>query len=219
MVHILQIFPQKAALPLGHLRLRKVEKGIQIAENLFKNFMWRGLNLQMVLHGCYAMRIPVFYLERYIHDQKKKTVLEMFSDGFFVASDLAGAANFFSKYTFRHLGKSAVKFLNGPLGKILKKIPFPPVLSAFRGLGHLCYGAYSFKRLFDPATSKADKRQACIDIACTIAEVAYSILFLAGCSFAPLMISLSVIALTLMVVSVAHSIFVSIRKSRERRVS
>jgi hypothetical protein len=186
-------------------------KLVQVAENIFKMVSRRGLTIELILHGCYAMRIPMFYLERYVHDQPRKSILERFSDGFFVASDVVGAVNFFKKFPILQLGKLAAKVGKGPFGQMLKRIPLPPILSAFRGMAFLCYGAYSVKKLSNPLSTKAEKRQACIDIASAIAEIAFAILIVAGCTFMPLMLPLSALAFSLMAISIGHSIMMSIR--------
>ena len=189
-------------------------KIVQLAENLFKLISKRGLTIQLMLHGCYAMRIPMFYLERYVHDQPRKSILERFSDGFFVASDVVGAVNFFKTFPVLQLGKLAEKIGHSAIGQLIKRIPLPPILSAFRGMAFLCYGAFSVRKLFDPYSTKTEKRQACIDIASAIAEVAFAILVVAGCTFTPLMLPLGAIAFSLMAISIGHSVIMAIRNRR-----
>lgn len=193
-----------------------VERVVRATENLFKNLFRRGLNIETMLYGLYAMRIPIFYLERYIHDQKSKSVLEKFSDAFFVAADVVGTVSFFTKYPIRQLGSLAAKIGSGPFGVIMKKVPLPPVLSGFRGLAFLCHGAHSVRKLYRSDCSKAEKRQAWIDVVSAVAEVAYSILFVAGCSFAPLMVPLSAITLSMMVISLSHSTITALRATKKK---
>lgn len=198
--------------------LRTLHKGVSLspkllnlAENLFKSISRRGLTIQLFLHGCYAMRIPMFYLERYVHDQPRKSVLERFSDGFFVASDVVGAVNFFKTFPILQLGKLAAKIGKGSFVQILKRLPLPPIVSAFRGMAFLCYGAFSVKKLIDQNSTRAEKRQACIDIASAVAEIAFAILIVAGCAFPPIMIPLSILAFSLMALSIGHSLFMTLK--------
>lgn len=173
--------------------------------------------MEMLLHGCYAMRIPVFYLEKYIHDQKYKSTLEKFSDAFFVAADVVGAVSFFTKFPLGKLGSLAAKIGSGPLATIMKKIPLPPLLSAFRGMAFLCYGTHSVRKLCRSDCTKSEKIEAWIGIASAVAEVAYAILFVAGCTFAPLMIPLGVITLTFTVISLTYGTISSFRSLRNNQ--
>ncbi len=182
-----------------------------VVENIFYSIHRFDLDFSGLLHGCYAIRIPVFHLENIVHDLRKKPFLDIAGDGLFILSDVIGALDWLKRLKLLNWIKITDLMKKVPLFRPLAEISLSRILGGVRGVAYLFYGLHSIKKLAYDRVEGGERRQAIIDLVCAVAQVALAILVVAGVTLNPVILPLSAGAFILSCISIGHYTFRKLR--------
>lgn len=162
-----------------------------------------SIGIEAGLHGCYALRFSSFHFLSIFHQEPNASLEKKCGGLAFLASDLTGALLWFGK--IGHLYGS----------KILQVLPLNPITVSLRGISYAFYGVHACKEL----KKDIKNRQAWIDLAASVAQVALAVLILAAIPHAPVIYGFTAVAYALTTASVGHFLiqqFIQARRNRQK---
>lgn len=140
-----------------------------------------SIGIEAGLHGCYALRFSSFHLFSVFHPDSKASLEKKCGGLAFLASDLTGALLWFGK----------IGHLHG--AKILQVLPLNALTISLRGISYAFYGVHACKELKNDIRNK----QAWIDLAASVAQVALAVIMLVGITSLPVLYGFTAVAYAL----------------------
>lgn len=148
---------------------------------------------------------------------KKESIFKTLGNSMMMLASVGGIAEILDRCKLINLSGIADKIGSVPvLGKVVQGgIGYGQMISGFVGFGYGCFGAEAIDRLVNAETSD-QKRQASLDIAWFVAEVAAKVFIVFASAYLGGVIALSAVAATLGIVSYLHRVDVEEKAAEEK---